>query len=75
VIAPIDDDSDGARDFDGPAPELRWADCPMLPRGEMLAIIERNKDLDDRAVNPFRNAAMAIELCLATGCGVLSVYC
>src|SRR5260370_27464696 len=53
-MEPIDDDPDGAREFD--EPELNWADCPMLPRGDMLAVIERYKDLDGRAVNLFRNA-------------------
>jgi hypothetical protein len=28
----------------------------MLPRGDMLAVIERNKDLDGRSVNLFKNA-------------------
>jgi len=37
----------------GPNPNWVWADCPMLARGDMLAIIiKRHKDLDGRAVNP-----------------------
>jgi hypothetical protein len=37
-------------------PALDWFDCPMLSRGDMLRVIERQKDLDGRAVNLFRNA-------------------
>ena len=37
-------------------PHLDWFECPMMSRGEMLAVIERQKDLDGRAVNLFRNA-------------------
>ena len=33
-----------------------WFECPMLPRDDMLAIIQQNKDLDGRSVNLFRNA-------------------
>jgi hypothetical protein len=54
VIDPIDDDPDGACDFEEPGPS--WAECPMLPRSDMLAVIERHKALDRRAVNLFRNA-------------------
>jgi hypothetical protein len=39
----------------------------MLPRGDMLAVIERNKDLDGRAINLFRSAEMAIEPVLGDG--------
>jgi hypothetical protein len=39
----------------------------MLPRGDMLAVIERNKDLDGRAINLFRSAEMAIEPVLGNG--------
>ena len=54
MIDPIDDDPEDTGNIT--APDLSWADCPMLPRGDMLAIIERHKDLDGRAVNLFRNA-------------------
>jgi hypothetical protein len=37
-------------------PDLDWFACPTLPRGDMLAVIERRKDLDGRSVNLFRNA-------------------
>ena len=37
-------------------PDLDWFDSPILPRRDMLAVIERHKDLDGRAVNLFRNA-------------------
>jgi hypothetical protein len=67
VIAPIDDDPDSACDFDEPEPGPSWFDCPMLPRGDMLAIIERKKDLDGRAINLFRSAEMAIEPVLGNG--------
>jgi hypothetical protein len=56
VIASFDDDLDSARDFDEPEPGPSWFDCPMLPCRDMLAVIERRKDLDRRAVNLFRNA-------------------
>jgi hypothetical protein len=54
MIDAIEDDPDDRCDVGEPGPS--WADCPMLPRGEMLAVIERRKDLDGRAVNLFRNA-------------------
>src|ERR1700761_4326451 len=37
-------------------PNLNWFECTMLPRGDMLAIIQQHKDLDGRSVNLFRNA-------------------
>ena len=37
-------------------PRLDWFECPMMSRGNMLAVIERQKDLDGRAVNLFKNA-------------------
>ena len=37
-------------------PALDWCECPMLSRGDMLAVIERQKDLDGRAINLFKNA-------------------
>ena len=43
MIDLTDDDPDGACDF--AEPELSWGDCPMLPRDEMLAVIERHKGL------------------------------
>jgi hypothetical protein len=49
VIEPIDDNPDGADDFC--EPELNWADCPMLPRSDMFALIERQKALGGRTVN------------------------
>jgi hypothetical protein len=54
VIEPIDDNPDGADDFC--EPELNCADCPMLPRSDMFALIERQKALGGRTVNLFRNA-------------------
>jgi hypothetical protein len=56
VIDLTDDDPDGACDF--AEPELNWADCPMLPRSDMLTVIERHTKLDARAVNLFRNALL-----------------
>src|SRR5690242_13737752 len=50
------DERNSTRDFDEPEPGPSWFDCPMLPRRDMLAVIERRKDLDGRAVNLFRNA-------------------
>jgi hypothetical protein len=35
-------------------PDLDWFACPMLPRGDMLAVIERHRELDGRSVNLFR---------------------
>ena len=55
-MAPIDDDPYGGRDFGEPEPGPSWFDCPMLPRRDMLGIIERCKDLDGRSVNLFRTA-------------------
>jgi hypothetical protein len=54
VIDLIGDDRDEPGDVGEPDPS--WFDYPMLPRSEMLTIIERKKDLDGRAVNLFRNA-------------------
>jgi hypothetical protein len=54
VIDAIEHDSDDSDEFGEPG--LSWFECPMLPRGDMLAIIQRNKDLDGRAVNLFKNA-------------------
>jgi hypothetical protein len=55
VIDPIEDDNpDDADDFD--APEPNWWGCPTLLPADMLAMIQRNKGLDGRAVNLFRNA-------------------
>src|SRR6201998_2787230 len=54
MIDPIEDDPHDTGDVG--EPDLSWADCPMLPRGDMLAVIERKRDLDGRAVNLFRNA-------------------
>jgi hypothetical protein len=51
VIEPIGDNPDGTCDFD--ETELNWADCPVLPRSDMLAVIERHKALNGRAVNLF----------------------
>jgi hypothetical protein len=42
------------REPDGP--DLDWFDSPMLPRSDMLAVIERHKVLDGRGINLFRNA-------------------
>ena len=47
MIDLIDDDLDGACDF--AEPELSWADCPMLPRSDMFAVIERYGKFDGRA--------------------------
>jgi hypothetical protein len=57
VIDLIDDDPDGVRDFAEPEPD--WANCPMLPRRDMLAVIERHKALNGRAVNLFRKKGQA----------------
>jgi hypothetical protein len=48
---PIDDDPEDTGEI--AASDLSWTDCPMLPRRDMLAGIERRKDLDGRAVNLF----------------------
>lgn len=37
-------------------PDLEWFDCPILPRSDMLAVVERCKKLDGRSINLFRNA-------------------
>ena len=52
-MTPINDDLDGAPDFD---PGPNWAECPILSRADMLAVIEGRRDLDGRSVNLFRNA-------------------
>jgi hypothetical protein len=52
VIDPIDDDPDGACDC--AEPELKWADCPILPRGEMLTVIERDQDSEWPGREPIR---------------------
>jgi hypothetical protein len=55
VIDAIDDGLDDSPDV--PEPEgPSWFACPMLPRSDMLAVIERYEKLDGRAVNLFRNA-------------------
>ena len=55
MIDPIEDENpDDTGDID--EPEMNWARCPTLLPGDMLAVIERRKDLDGRAVNLFRNA-------------------
>jgi hypothetical protein len=54
MIYPVEDDSDDFEDVAEPEPS--WADSPMLPRGDMLAVIQQHKDLDGRAVNLFKNA-------------------
>ena len=46
------DDSPDVPESEGPS----WFACPILPRSDMLAVIERHKALDGRAVNLFRNA-------------------
>jgi hypothetical protein len=33
-----------------------WFACPMLPHSDMLAVIERHKAVNGRAMNLFRNA-------------------
>src|SRR6266446_484344 len=50
MIDPVDDDSDERE------PDRDWFACPMMPRAEMLAMIERHKDLDGRGINLFKNA-------------------
>jgi hypothetical protein len=35
---------------------LDWFECPVLSHRDMLAVIERQKDLDGRAINLFKNA-------------------
>ena len=54
MIDAIDDGPDDRCDVGKPGPS--WFDCPMLPRGDMLAVIERRKDLNGRGINLFRNA-------------------
>ena len=54
MIDPIEDNRDEPGDVGQSDPS--WFDHPILPRGEMLAVIERRKDLDGRSVNLFRNA-------------------
>ncbi len=54
MIDAIEDGPDDRCDVDEPGPS--WFDCPMLPRGDMLAVIERRKDLNGRGINLFRNA-------------------
>ncbi len=54
MIYPIEDDPDDFADVVEPEPN--WAECPMLPRADMLAVIEQRRDMDGRAVNLFRNA-------------------
>lgn len=54
MIVSIDDHLDDLGAVAEPGPS--WFDCPVLPRSDMLAVIERHKDLDGRAVNLFRNA-------------------
>jgi hypothetical protein len=56
MIDRIDDDPEVESNEEADEPDLNWFECPMLPRGEMLAVIERHKDLDGRAVNLFKNA-------------------
>jgi energy-coupling factor transporter ATP-binding protein EcfA2 len=51
---PIDEDRDDPGDIGQPDPS--WADCPILPRSDILAVIERRKDLDGRTINLLRNA-------------------
>ena len=41
---------------DDNVPALNWFECPILSRGDMLTVIERQKDLDGRAINLFKNA-------------------
>jgi hypothetical protein len=58
VIDAIDDGLDDSPDV--PEPEgPSWFACPMLPRSDMLAVIERYEKLDGRAVNLFRKKGQA----------------
>jgi hypothetical protein len=36
--------------------DLDWFECPILPRADMLAVIEQHRQLDGRSLNLFRNA-------------------
>jgi hypothetical protein len=54
VIDAIELDPDDIDESGEPGPS--WFECTMLPRGDMLAVIQRNKDLDGRSVNLFTNA-------------------
>ena len=56
MIDVIDDDPAIGNIVEHDEPDLNWFECPMLPRGEMLVVIQRNKDLDGRSINLFRNA-------------------
>src|SRR5829696_9175695 len=40
---------------EGDRPDLDWFSSPTMGRADMLAVIERCKDLDGRAINLFRN--------------------
>jgi hypothetical protein len=46
-----------ARSADVGEPEASWADCSVLPRVEILAAIERNRDLGGRALNLFKGGS------------------
>src|SRR5215472_11499493 len=54
MMYPIEDDSDDFADVAEPEPS--WADCPILLRSDMLAVIQERGNLDGRGVNLFRNA-------------------
>jgi hypothetical protein len=56
VIDSIEDDPEVETSEEADEPDLNWFECPMLPRSNMLAVIERNRELDGRSVNLFRNA-------------------
>jgi hypothetical protein len=54
----IDSIGDDLRDpGDVGEPEPSWADCPVLPRVDILAVIEGNRDLGGRALNLFRGGS------------------
>src|SRR5271167_1527202 len=42
--------------FELDEPDLDWFDCPILPRSDMLAVVERCRLLDGRGINLFGNA-------------------
>ena len=54
MIYEVEDDPDDFADIAEPEPS--WVDCPILSRGEMLAVIEKHGNLDGRAKNLFRDA-------------------
>jgi hypothetical protein len=57
IVDPEVEDSGADHDdlVDHNPPDLNWFECPIMPRGDMLAIIENRSNLDRRGINLFRN--------------------